>query len=333
MEDNDFLYKDVVRHDNDILYAAFYFPQYHIVPENKIQLKTDKGKHYTDWDALKKNQQPRSFTPLEYYNLTDRVVLDKQDDYANKNRVGVFIFYHYWLDNSMILNHPVELFMQKKRKTKFMLCWDNETGFLGTQRYDAPEKHAYQLLRYFQNENYLTDKNGKKPFTVYLTSKMSIPYLTRFCKFLELHNVSIKIGNNYQNYRNRWELPSWSEIACEFGPHLGRGPTRNLSKYNINCSPTAQWKTGKEYWQGAITSWDSRPRCSTRRTHQLECSQKHPNGDVRVEAFKSQLKTIKDNIHPMNKDKIITIFAWNEWAEGATLEKSKEFGEQFIKCL
>jgi len=328
---NEFLYEDVVRHDDNILYAAYYFPQYHIAPENKIQLKTD-SMHYTDWDVVKTNN--RSFTPLEYYNLTDSTVIDKQDNYANQNRIGVFIFYHYWLDNSMILNHPVEIFMQKKRKTKFMLCWDNESGFLGTQRYDEPEKHAYQLLRYFQNDNYLTDKNGKKPFTIYLTPGMDNRYLTRFCKFLELHNVSIKIGHNYQHAYNRWALPNWSEIACEFGPHENGGPNRNLSNYEIkdsNCF--SSWNSGKEYWQGAITSWDSRPRSNSVRTHQPKCSQGSPNGDVRVEAFRSQLKTIKDNIHPMNKDKIITLFAWNEWAEGATLEKSEEFGEQFIKCL
>ena len=327
----DFLYNDVVRHNNDILYMAYYFPQYHIAPENKIQLKTNNI-HYTDWDSVKTNN--RSFTPLKYYNLIYPNILEEQDKYANDNRIGVFIFYHYWLDNSMILNHPVELFMQKKRKTKFMLCWDNESGFLGKQFYNAPEKHAYQLLRYFQNENYLTDKYGKKPFTIYLTPNMNTNYLTRFCKFLAINNISIKIGNNFQNLKNNWSLPDWSEIACEFAPHENGGPGRDLSKYEIkNQSLFSSWKTGKEFWQGAITSWDSRPRCNSIRSHQKKCSEGSPNGVVCVEAFKSQLKLIKDNIHPMNKDKIITLFAWNEWAEGATLEESKEFGEKFIKCL
>ena len=327
-----FLYEDVVRHDNDILYMAYYFPQYHITPENKIQLMTD-NMNYTDWDVVKTNN--RSFTPLEYYNLTDPVVIEEQDKYANENRIGAFIFYHYWLNNSMVLNHPVELFMQKKRKTKFALCWDNESGYLGTQYYDEPEKHAYQLLRYFKNENYLTDKNGKKPFMVYLTPKMDTAYISRFCKFLEMYDVSIKFGHHFQHYHNNWALPHWSEIACEFGPWDHQdGPRRDISKYNIkDTSDFATWWTGKEYWQGAISSWDSRPRSNTVRTHQVKCSQDTPNGVVSVEAFKVQLKKIKDNIHPMNKDKIITLFAWNEWAEGAVLEKSEEFGEQFIKCL
>ena len=328
---SDRLYEDVTRHDGDVLYMAYYFPQYHIAPENKIQLKTD-SMHYTDWDVVKTNS--RSFTPPLYYDLTDPVVLDAQDKYANANRVGAFIFYHYWLDNSMVLNHPVELFMQKKRKTKFILCWDNESGFLGTQHYDQPEKHAYQLLRYFQNENYLTDKNGKKPFTIYLTPGMDTNYLSRFCAFLEMHNVSVKIGHNWQSYKNGWELPSWSNIACEFGPHEEGSVHRDLSTYAVKDidAMCRQWG-GEEYWQGALTSWDSRPRTNSVRTHQGPCDQSVPNGTVSSAVFAKQLDAIKANLHPLNKDKIITIFAWNEWAEGAVLEKSVEFDEQFIKCL
>ena len=186
MDNTQYLYKNVERHKNDILYMVYYFPQYHIAPENKLQLQTGEIK-YTDWDVVKRNN--RSFTPYEYYNLSNNKVLDLQDTRAYENKIGVFIFYHYWLDNSMVLNHPVELFMQQKRKTKFILCWDNQSGFLGKQYYDKPEKHAYQLLRYFQNENYLTDINGKKPFLIYLTPDIDISYLKQFISFLKLHNI------------------------------------------------------------------------------------------------------------------------------------------------
>ena len=45
------------------------------------------------------------------------------------------------------------------------------------------------------------------------------------------------------------------------------------------------------------------------------------------------VEKVKNNIVPNNKDNIITIFAFNEWAEGAVLEESVEFGTQFIDCL
>tara|TARA_B100000886_G_scaffold318562_1_gene258680 strand:+ start:3409 stop:3591 length:183 start_codon:yes stop_codon:yes gene_type:complete len=39
------------------------------------------------------------------------------------------------------------------------------------------------------------------------------------------------------------------------------------------------------------------------------------------------------NISSKNKDKVITLFAWNEWSEGATLETSIEHGNEFINQL
>ena len=205
------MYDNVKRSKDNILYMAFYFPQFHIIPENKIG-----NNFYTDWEFVKKTK--RSLTPLNYYNLSinNGDTYDLQDKRANKYNIGVFIFYHYWLDNTMILNLPIDLYMQKKRKTKFMLCWANETGFLGKQLYDSPEKHAYQLIRYFKNENYLTDINGRKPLLVYLTPGMCVKYLKKLIDFLSLHGINIKIGSNYQKYKNNWEIPNWSKIISEF---------------------------------------------------------------------------------------------------------------------
>ncbi len=328
---NNFIYHNVTRSKDDILYMAYYFPQFHIAPENKIAIKTVETS-YTDWDLVKCT--PRSFTPLNYYNLANPTIYDEQDERANKYKIGVFIFYHYWFDNSMILSLPLDLYIQKKRKTKFILCWDNQSGYLGKQYYNKPEKHAYALLKYFMSENYLTDKNGKKPFLIYLTKDLStnklidITYLTVFLKFLKYYDINLKIGYNYQKFKNNFAIPDHSDICVEFGPHMGNGkPHRNTYEYSVRTPKCP------EYWQGAITSWDSRPRAGSVRTHQKSCHVGHPNGNVSVSKFKAQLSKIKKNIVPNNKDKIITIFAWNEWSEGATLEESVEYGNKFIECL
>ena len=75
---------------------------------------------------------------------------------------------------------------------------------MGKQLYDNPEKHGYQLLRYFLDENYLTDVDGRKPFIVYLSSSDSarerytdVQYLLRLIIFLESHGVRLKLGHNY----------------------------------------------------------------------------------------------------------------------------------------
>ena len=303
---------------------AYYFPQFHIIPENKIN-----NNFYTDWDFVKTTN--RSFTPIDYYNLSNTNIYDKQDDLANKHNIGVFIFYHYWLDNKMILNLPVDLFMQKKRKTKFILCWDNESGFLGKQYYNSPEEHAYQMIRYFSNENYLTDKNNYKPFIIYLSHNFNDDYLIKFINFLNIYNIKLKIGFHYQGYKNNWVIPKYSNIAVEFGPHSSSTSAFSGSK----CISDNLYKENNfnDYWQGVITSWDSRPRINSNRSTQNKCSFSKPNGIVSVDEFKKQLELTKSNIKSNNKDKIITIFAWNEWSEGAVLEESIEYGRQFIECL
>jgi hypothetical protein len=329
---DEFKFDNVTRKDN-ILYMAYYFPQYHIAPENRIQLATENIL-YTDFDYVKK--APRSFTPLEYYNCSNQEIYDKQDEYANKYKIGVFIFYHYWLDNKMVLNLPVDLFMNKKRKTKFMMCWDNESGYLGQQLYNSPEEHAYQMIRYFKNENYLTDKYGYKPFTIYLTDdlgkKLDMDYVSKFKKFLELHDIKISIGIHYQKGKNKFYIPNEYDFCCEFAPlmedHAYSGSKEAGYKLNRQNSHF------KDYWQSILTSWDSRPRISSQRTtHNVNIDYNNPDGCVSVEEFKKQVEKVKNNIVPNNKDNIITIFAFNEWAEGAVLEESVEFGTQFIDCL
>lgn len=331
------LYRDVNRASSGALYMAYYFPQFHVCPENKIQTLTDED-HYTEWDVLKNS--PRSLTPPVYYNLTDHRVLDAQDELAYKHGIGAFIFYHFWLDNTLVLNLPVDLYILKKRKTKFLFFWDNESGFLGQQLYDSPEKHAYQLSRFFLNENYLTDINGRKPFIVYhaQTAEANLleimQYLSKVVEHLELQGIRVKLGHSYQKHRDNWYIPEWGEITSEFAPHFEGGVVRtNLYSYIPRPVHETIGRNQKEYWQGAITSWDSRARCNSLRTKQSGCSSAEPNGMVSPQGFGELLNEIFNKWHPLNIDKIITIFAWNEWTEGAALEETVEYGFSFIEKL
>ena len=47
----------------------------------------------------------------------------------------------------------------------------------------------------------------------------------------------------------------------------------------------------------------------------------------------SRRSSNKENIHPLNRDLVVILFAWNEWAEGAILEESVEFGASFLEQL
>ena len=322
-------YNDVLRKDG-LLYLAFYFPQYHIIPENTV-IVNGRRVPYTDWDAVRLG--PRSLTPKTMYNPCHEETIASQDEYAAQNGVGGFIFYLYWLNNTLIMNMPIETFIAKTRKTKFLICLVTFSGLLGEQKYDAPCQLAYQILRYLKSPNYLTDDAGRKPLPVYgRAADIPVDFLNNMKAFLAANQVDAKLGFMHNGRYGMWENPPWSEFSFEFGPHMNGGDARPLDHYSKSPEPM-QGARLQELWQGLLTSWDSRPRIAFGRTEQKKCDLGKPNGHVSPDEFDMQVKDLKRNISPLNKDKIVTIFAWNEWAEGATLEESEEFGEQFIKKL
>ena len=148
---------------------------------------------------------------------------------------------------------PVDLYILKKRKTKFLFFWDNESDFLGEQLYDRPEKHAYQLSRFFSNENYLTDINGRKPLIIYhpQTAEANLTritqYLSKVVEHLELQGIHVKLGHSYQKHRDDWFIPDWGEITSEFAPHFEGGTGRsNLYSYNPRPIDETKGRSQKE---------------------------------------------------------------------------------------
>lgn len=110
---------------------AFYFPQFHAIPENDEWW----GKGFNDWQLVQKakpnykgHSQPR--IPLDdiYYNPCEKKVLEKQIHLAKKYGIGGFMFYHYWFDGKLLLEKPLETFLNNKDLDfPFCLCWANET--------------------------------------------------------------------------------------------------------------------------------------------------------------------------------------------------------------
>jgi hypothetical protein len=291
------------------------------------------SEYYDDWKFVKSAIPHVSLTPKTMYNLADPKVLDVQDDLANRFGVGGFIFYHYWRNNEVQLDLPVDLFSQSPRKTKFMLCWDNHamTDF-GTQLYDKPEVHAYRLLRFFLNRNHLRNNEGEIPFMIYEYRSTELElYMRRFENFLFLHGVKIQVI-----FALRFEddlIPTWSNRAAEFAPNLhGRA-------YLYKRSKELKAKTSKlrDYWQGMLVGWDSRPRqlspMSAYRDFYRRNKGLKRDGLVQPNRFANLLKAVRAHISPNNKEKIITLFAWNEWSEGAALEPSKEWNLKFLEAL
>lgn len=162
---------------------AFYLPQFHEIPENNEWW----GKGFTEWVNVKKAEslfeghiQPRIPLNNNYYNLLDNDVLHWQVNLANQYGVYGFCFYHYWFDGHMLLEKPVEMYLNDKSlKKQFCLCWANEhwtnawvsgkNKVLIEQRYGNKKEwkeHFDYLLPFFKDDRYIKE-NNKPLFVIY----------------------------------------------------------------------------------------------------------------------------------------------------------------------
>ncbi|MDY0210637.1 MAG: glycoside hydrolase family 99-like domain-containing protein [Acholeplasma sp.] len=155
---------------------AFYLPQFHRIQEND----TWWGEGFTEWVNVKKatplfknHKQPRIPLNENYYDLSEPAVMDWQISLANKYGIYGFCFYHYWFNGHLLLQKPVEDFLNDKTKNiHFCLSWANEhwtnawvsseSKVLMHQTYGDKEswvKHFNYLFDFFQDERYIKEDN------------------------------------------------------------------------------------------------------------------------------------------------------------------------------
>lgn len=163
---------------------AFYFPQFHEIPENNKWW----GNGFTDWKLVKEakplfeeHNQPRIPINEEYYNPCDLETLKKQASLAKKYGVEGFMFYHYWFDGKLYLEKPMEVFLSNPDiDISFCVTWANESWtrswigkpevFLQKQLHTKDKKiwedHFYYLLPFFKDSRAI--KIDEKPvFLIY----------------------------------------------------------------------------------------------------------------------------------------------------------------------
>lgn len=177
---------------------AFYFPQFHSIPENDLWW----GKGFQDWQLVQKakplflnHNQPRVPYDHIYYDPCCPDVLRKQADMAREYNVGGFMFYHYYFDGKLMLEKPLEtLLYNKSIDISFCISWANEswtrgwTGnphiFLQEQKHFRDlkkwEKHFNYLFPFFSDERYIKI-DGKPVFVIYQPT--IIPYTKELLSF------------------------------------------------------------------------------------------------------------------------------------------------------
>lgn len=357
--------------ENSVKIYSFYLPQFHTFPENdKWWGKgfTEWTNTKKASPLFEGHYQPH--TPLDdyYYDLMqDPKIMYKQIELAKGSGVDGFCFYHYWFENGhKLMEKPIEKFLNSPdMDIEFCLCWANENW---TRRWDGQDKeilikqdyddkngwikHFEYLKDFFCDGRYLKDSKGRPVLVIYKPDLISC-----INDMLDLWNkMAIKIGFNglcfvYQYPNRDKKVDKLFDYRIEFEPietttffkkdiikkyesvYLIIKERLNaffhhrkykLYDYQQVAKISMRRRIDERTWPGVFPSWDNTARRGERAT-----IFNHSDPIIFEKYLTEQMK----KLWAVNKDGIIFINAWNEWAEGAHLEPDKKMGLGYLEAI
>lgn len=251
---------------------AFYLPQFHEIKENNEWW----GEGFTEWVNVKKatplfdgHRQPRVPLNDNYYNLLDDSVKEWQIKIAKENGIYGFCMYHYWFNGRLLLEKPVEQFLNNRDlDMPFCLCWANEnwttqwvdsqSKILLEQRYGDREdwkNHFEYFLPYFKDDRYIKEDNC--PLLVIYKPDIidSLEEMLDYWNELAIQNgfSGIRYANQYSNVEDIKEGESKISYHIEYQPIFAnrwkkkqsvskfRNVTRKIKKMMNVVFPWKDW--------------------------------------------------------------------------------------------
>ncbi|WP_345779055.1 glycoside hydrolase family 99-like domain-containing protein [Pseudoxanthomonas sp. F37] len=329
--------------------VAFYLPQFHTIPENDEWW----GKGFTEWRNVARalpqfegHHQPKLPGDLGFYDLRNVEVMHEQARLAREYGISAFCFYFYWFGGKTLLETPLRNWLNDKSiDLEFCLCWANEKWtrtwdgrgdeILIDQQHSPEDDIAFieYVAEYMRDPRYLR-VDGKPMLLVYrpgLFPDMAATALRwrRWCR-------DNGIGEIHLAYVQSFERPDPAEIgfdaAVEFPPSFS-SPTRIAGTQQLlnpefkgavldwrDMSSEYLMRSPTEYLlhRGANPGWDNEARRSGAGRIFFHAAPRRYRDWLTGIVAKSR--------EVASSSPLIFVNAWNEWAEGATLEPDATHG-------
>ncbi|WP_035456739.1 glycosyltransferase WbsX family protein [Phocaeicola abscessus] len=355
-----------MKSSSDYIVAAYIWPSCHNDPMGEEVLWPEKT---GEWEIIKKGNprfeghyQPK--VPLWGYELDDDPkVMEKWINAAIDNGINTFIFDWYWFNNGPFLEGCLNdgfLKAPNNKKMNFYVMWadhDVARNYWNVHRYKDDNSRLWNgnidwpnwkiivkriIGQYFSQSNYLKF-DGKPIFSIY-----SIENLIKTFGSVE----ETKKGLDYFSKEAKtagfpgvhFQVIASGEPREELADQISTLGINSVTQYNWG-SPIredyVQW--GEEAWErigkwdkllnvpffpNASISYDDSPRFPDKGPHDLVHFNKTPTSFA---AYLQRAKTYCDT-HP-DQPKLITIYAMNEWVEGAYLLPDMEYGYDYLNAV
>lgn len=347
---------------------AFYLPQYHPTPENDRWW----GRGFTDWVNVQRARplfpwqaQPLLPGELGFYDLRDPGVRQAQADLAREHGLWGFCYYHYWFQGRRLLHRPLDEVLRSGRPDfPFCLCWANENWtriwdggedkILIRQTYSEEDdrSHIRWLIEAFRDPRYIRVE-GKPLMLVYRAGDMPDPaktaalwrrearrqgvgeiFLCRVESFWKERSDPARIGFDASVEFQ----PDWSRLGGRWRRGIAAalrtlGLSQAIFRSRSWVFPYARLME-EMLCRGAppyrrfpcvTPRWDNTPR---RRRGAVILSGSSP------ELYEEWLRRWVERLSQKNPSQggVVFINAWNEWAEGNTLEPDHLFGRGYLEA-
>ncbi len=344
---------------------AFYLPQFHPIPENDEWW----GKGFTEWTNTSKavplfegHYQPRLPGELGYYDLRLKESIVEQAKLLKEAGLYGLAIYHYWFNGHKLIETPSEIIYNNKDiDLNYCLCWANENW---TRRWDGAEaeilmaqdynessyiEFAKDLEKFVKDERYI--RIDDKPVVMVYNIK-HIPDCKEFTDVFRKYMRENGVGEVYflgvigvDRDLNRPYTDFGLDAYMDFAPHNVINEdnflnTPHIKKKDFNfygnfegiildyekmSKNTEMLSKSLADFNSVTLQWDNTARRGTKATVFENFS---------VDNYKRWMKNVfnetlkRDN----NKENIVFINAWNEWAEGTYLEPDRKYGYTFLNA-
>jgi len=339
---------------------AFYLPQFHPIPENDEWW----GEGFTEWTNVVQGApqfaghlQPRLPRALGFYDARVPETRNKQFRLARQHGIEGFCYYYYWFNGRRLLHRPIDdVLSGAVEPFPFCICWANENW---TRRWDGQESdvlmrqdHTLEndiqfirdVLPILMHPSYIRIDN-KPVLLVYRVDRLSNPSETVAAWQSEARSVGLD-GLHIaavQSFGFGDPREANFDSAVEFPPHFRFTYAQHLREA-VEISDKSSDFSGKvydypfvvdsalsrpkeEYWlhRGAMCAWDNTARRRTKATIF------HNANPFDYERWLTHLvASAEGGKRRGEQESLVFINAWNEWAEGSTLEPCNAFENTFL---
>jgi GT2 family glycosyltransferase/glycosyltransferase involved in cell wall biosynthesis len=340
---------------------AFFLPQFHTIPENDLWW----GKGFSEWHNVVRarplfrgHYQPRIPADLGFYDLRSQTTQIAQARLASDHGVHGFCYYYYWFSGKKLLNEPIEQMLKSgKPDFPFCVCWANENW---SRNWDGQHRHVlmeqdystesnraliHEFIEMMKDERYI--RHHGKPLLLVYRIKIIPNWLEtaamwraecRKAGLGEIHLCSIRFGleplegppplhglDSYvlfppQDMKFVDVRHSVHDLNGQFGGSI-------FSYDAVVDGDVERFRAGYPWpvHRGAMLGWDNTARRLTDARIFVGCTPMR---------YRAWLKNILEQESRYNKDdeSLLFINAWNEWAEGTTLEPDQRYGTSYLEA-